>query len=267
MRSSFHYIVFFSIICLLIMGVGCVKNSTPDTTVSLNNTSVEVTCTTIKNTRKISVNSGNNKQNMNSDMQNNDQSTTAEEWTQKKADMGEFKSIFIDFAKIQNIAESSIEMDAFRDITPENVFKETGCQIFKNGKTCESYLLYERKLYTLGIGFGGLGIVDIVSCDFDDNGKKELLYTYSWGSGIHRSCFGYFDLSQKCEVKMDISSAQSLGFIHEELALKKISDTQFEVYTATVKIDGGDFAKLSLKKDNLFGEIKAVKNKPVLFIK
>jgi hypothetical protein len=184
----------------------------------------------------------------------------------KKVDVQEFEYIFNDFAKKQNVVESTIGIDAFHDITPQNVFNETGCQIFKNGKTCDSYLLYEGKLYTLGTGFGGLGIVDIATCDFDNNGKKELLYTYSWGSGIHRSCFGYFDLSRKCETKFDISSAQSLGFIQEELIFKKISDTQFEVYTSSATIESGDFTKLSFKKDKLFGEIKAVESKPVLFL-
>lgn len=185
----------------------------------------------------------------------------------EKQNIQEFKSIFSEFCKKQNITVSSKNINAFDDITPENVFKETGCQIFKNRSTCESYLLYEENLYSLGIGFGGLGIVDIVTCDFDDNGEKELLYTYSWGSGIHRSCFGYFDLFQKSEIEIDISSTELLGFIQEELVFKKISDAHFEIYTANVTMDGGSFTKLSLKKDKLFGEIKVAKNKPKLFIK
>lgn len=180
--------------------------------------------------------------------------------------MQEFSSIFKDFAKQHNIIVSSKQMESFDDITPEYVFNETGCQIFKNGSTCESYLLYEGNLYGLGIGFGGFGIVDIETCDFDDNDIKDLIYTYSWGSGIHRSCFGYFDLSKKSEREIDISSAESLGFIEEELVLEKASDNKFMVYTANVIDDIGDFTKLSLEKNRLFGEIKAVENKPVLFI-
>lgn len=183
----------------------------------------------------------------------------------EKQDIIEFESLLNDFIKINNIT-SSIDIDAFRDITPENIFEETGCQIFKNGKTCESYLLYEGNLYTLGIGFGGLGIVDIVTADFDGNGEKELLYTYSWGSGIHRSSLGYFDLSAKHEAEVNMSSIQSLGFIQEELVLTKVSDTQYEVFTATVTIEDGDFSKLTYKKDRLFGNIKAVDNKPVFSI-
>lgn len=187
--------------------------------------------------------------------------------TWKKQEIGEFKAAFNDYSKKHNINLSNKEMDAFSDITPENVLKETGCQIFKNGETCESYLLYEGELYTLGIGFGGLGVVDIETCNFTNHEKKGLLYTYSFGSGIHRSCFGYFDLSQKCELKVEVSSAKSIDFIQEELTLKKISDSNFEVYTANVKIDGGDFAKLTIKEDKLFGEIKGVEGRPVFFIK
>lgn len=190
---------------------------------------------------------------------------TEESLNWKKHDILEFESLLNDFIKINKIT-ASIDIEAFRDITPENIFEETGCQIFKNGKTCESYLLYEGNLYTLGIGFGGLGIVDIVTADFDGNGEKELLYTYSWGSGIHRSCLDYFDLSTKHESGVNISSIQSLGFIQEELVLTKVSDTQFEVFTATATVEDGDFSKLTYKKDRLFGMIKAVDNKPVFSI-
>lgn len=161
----------------------------------------------------------------------------------------------------------STQIDAFRDITPENVFKETGCQIFKSKETCEAFLLYEGNLYILGKGFGGFGIVNVETSDFDGNGEKELLYTYSWGSGIHRSCFGYFDLSKKCEAEIAIYGEKELGFIQEELLINKISNTKFKIYKATPTIENGDFTKISLKKDMLFGEIKAVKNKPTLVLK
>jgi hypothetical protein len=185
----------------------------------------------------------------------------------KRKEFIEFRAIFSDYSKKHNLRLSDEEMDSFLDITPPSVFEETGCQIFKNGKTCESYLLYEVSLYTLGIGFGGLGIVDIETCKFKENEKKGLLYTYSWGSGLHRSGLGYFNLSEKRESDVDISSDKPLGFIQEDLVLKKISDTRFEVYTANITIDGGNFAKLTYKADRMFGEIKNVEGKPILFTK
>jgi len=107
---------------------------------------------------------------------------------EQKKNLKDFILVFNEFEKDKKLKLSNEELNAFVDITPEAVFSETACQVFKNGKTCESYLLCEGTLYTLGIGFGGLGLVDMATSDFDNNGKKELLYTYSWGSGLHRSC-------------------------------------------------------------------------------
>lgn len=182
----------------------------------------------------------------------------------KRYDLQEFKPVFSHFAKQNDIQISSTQIDAFGDITPENVFKETGCQIFKNKETYESYLLYDGNIYTLGIGFGGLGVVDVETSDFNGNGEKELLYTYSWGSGMHRSCLGYFDLSKKCEG--EISSVDSLGLVQEELILKKISDTQFEVYKATPTRENEESENFSLKEDILFARIKEVENRPALIL-
>lgn len=185
----------------------------------------------------------------------------------EKQDLQGFKAILKDSVRKERIKMLSTQIDAFQDITPENVFKETGCQIFKSKETCESYLLYNGNLYTLGEGFGGFGIVDLETSDFDGNGEKELLYTYSWGSGMHRSCLGYFDLSKQCEADIDISAAKTLGFIQQELILHKISNTKFKVYKANPTMENEDFTKISLKKDMLLGEIKAVENKPTLVLR
>ena len=168
----------------------------------------------------------------------------------------QFKALFKEYAKEQNINENTVDMDAFREITPDDVLKETGCQLFKNGKDCEAYLLYQENLYRIGTGFGGFGVVDIATCDFDNDREKELLYTYSWGSGIHRSCLGCFDLSEKTEEIVDI------GFIWDDVALKKITDSAFELYTVKIQIEDADFAKLTADKQQLIGSIKASGNKP-----
>lgn len=79
------------------------------------------------------------------------------------------------------------------NITPDDIFEKTGWQIFKFSDTCESFLVCGDDVYPLGIGFGGLGLVDALLCDLDENGAYELLYTYSWGSGLHRSHLGWLD--------------------------------------------------------------------------
>ena len=64
-----------------------------------------------------------------------------------------------------------------------------------------------------------------------------------------------------------MSAPQPSKFIRRDLVFKKLSNTEIEVYTAKITLKDGNFAKLGIEKDTLFGEIKAVDNKPVLFIK
>jgi hypothetical protein len=51
------------------------------------------------------------------------------------------------------------------------------------------------------------------------------------------------------------------------LIFEKISDTQFNIYTAFATINNGDFANLSLEKADLFGEIILAEGKPAFSIK
>ena len=76
---------------------------------------------------------------------------------------------------------SSDKKEDYFDITPLELNNEIGCQIFKNSQWCDSYLVYSGSVYPLGMCGGGLGVVDIKTCDFDENGKKDILFTYSMG--------------------------------------------------------------------------------------
>lgn len=124
--------------------------------------------------------------------------------------------------------------DSWYNVTPEEVFEKTGGQIFKSSETCASFFLYEGGLYRLEEWFGGLGIVDIKVCDLDQDGEYELLYTYSWGSGLHRSHVGHFDLKTKKQTE--------LGFVHlnEDMMLAENPDGSFSLYEA--RIEWGEVA-------------------------
>ena len=45
--------------------------------------------------------------------------------------------------------------------------------------------------------------------DLNKDGMKELYFTYSWGSGIHRSQVGYFDTATKTVTCFKDSNANS----------------------------------------------------------
>lgn len=177
----------------------------------------------------------------------------------KRINNQEFTELFI-----QKSNPNAPDQLSFREITPEPVYEETGVQLFKDSKTCDTYLLLRREYYPLGIGFGGFGVVDVAVSDFDENGEKELLYTYSFGSGIHRALIGLFDLARREEITL-YNGAKEEGFVFragEDLMLEKCSEQEFEVYTAKITLDGADFASLTLEKDRLVGKVSQRSGKP-----
>ena len=96
--------------------------------------------------------------------------------------------------------------DRFYNVSPSELSEKYGFNIFKLDlsfnilkldQSCCSYLMYEDKIYSLESSFGGYGTTSFAVADINKDGLKELYFTYSWGSGIHRSQIGYFDPATK----------------------------------------------------------------------
>ena len=181
----------------------------------------------------------------------------------------DFKYLYSEYLKLNNKAlQTSIENDGAGmskeaklkyynsyEITPENVKEEIGCQIFKVNSTCETYVVNKSKVYSIGLGFGGLGVVDIEPCDLDDNGEKDLIYTFSWGSGMHRSHIGIFNVAKEQEEWLDFKQ------LNEDIMLEKISETNFKIYIAKVSSENLDFIHLKLSKQEQVANVKSVGGK------
>lgn len=82
----------------------------------------------------------------------------------------------------------------WQDVTPP-ALDGMSWRIIKNNRTCESLLVTQEGAYLLGMSFGGWGVTSAVPCDADDNGTPDLLFTFSWGSGIHRSHLAVLNLT------------------------------------------------------------------------
>lgn len=108
-------------------------------------------------------------------------------------------------------------------ITPAFIKQQSDYRIFKFQQTKASYLLYKDKTYKLGECFGGSGLDDVMLADLNKDGKDELYFTYSWGSGIHRSQVGYFDPVKEELVFFDFSHKNS------DLTFKKIQKGENEL--------------------------------------
>ncbi len=83
------------------------------------------------------------------------------------------------------------------NVTPDAIKEEIGIQIFKNDRWYSSVALIDGKTYQLGEYFGGTGFMSGVPCDFDNDGVKDILFTSSWGSGIHRTEVNVFNMATK----------------------------------------------------------------------
>lgn len=82
------------------------------------------------------------------------------------------------------------------EITPQDVWEKAQCQLFKivDGSAWETYVLTSEKAYHIGAGFGGSGVVSVLPDDVNADGTCDLIYSYSWGSGLHRSEIAWFDM-------------------------------------------------------------------------
>lgn len=149
-----------------------------------------------------------------------------------------------------------------RDVTPEAVLTETGCRLFKNLDSCESFLADGERCGELGFAFGGYGLCSAVPWDYDENGTVDLLYTYSWGSGMHRSILALFDRT-KWE-KQDL-----YGYFPEndspgtDLLVERETDERgepaFPVYAVDVQVQNRDFTDLRFTKKEEAGVVSVVK--------
>lgn len=87
--------------------------------------------------------------------------------------------------------------DECYNITPDFVADNSDYMIFKYSASTESFLMYDSEVYSIGTCFGGYGITSMALADLNRDGQYELYYTFSWGSGIHRSQIGYFEPVKK----------------------------------------------------------------------
>ena len=120
-----------------------------------------------------------------------------------KADMGEEISVFPLTPSDEGVSEfremiTPVEKRDIgcRSIFPQEIKDRYGFQAFKfdDYETC---LVFEGSIYRLGEYVGGLGTTYFAVADLDGDGWQELYFTFSWGSGIHRSQIGYFDSAEK----------------------------------------------------------------------
>jgi hypothetical protein len=113
------------------------------------------------------------------------------------------------------------------ELTTDEMWHRLGVQLFQvtEGEWAySSYCVFDGRAYFLCQGFGGNGIMSACVTDLDSDGVPELTYTYSWGSGIHRSLIGV----ARVEGDHLLQEEPAMAFIGD-LFVRKESDTRVVV--------------------------------------
>lgn len=119
----------------------------------------------------------------------NDETDILKSITGTKDDVKYFIALLDNY---QEIKDNGYIDDECYNITPNYIMEYSEYRIFKYNKSCASYLLYDNEIFPIGEWFGGYGVTDMTLADIDNDNEPELYFTFSWGSGIHRSLAGYF---------------------------------------------------------------------------
>lgn len=150
------------------------------------------------------------------------------------------------------------------NVTPEEIKNETEVQVFRFSDNMQSFFYLDEEIYDI-ISLGGYGFMSGVTCDFDSDGNKDILYTTSWGSGIHRTDIWVFNTVTKERVYV-ASSSIDLNYAHADLIVRKNTQDDgtaiFEV--CLIEIDySTDSSGFSYKVIETIGRVEAKNGAPV----
>ena len=158
------------------------------------------------------------------------------------------------------------------NVTPESIEEETSAQIFKFSDSFASFIYLNNQIYPLGKWIGGLGFVSAVPCDFDNDGNKDILYTYSYGSGLHRTVIAVFNTQTMKNTDIydstNTDNPQAVDFYLSTQSTRIDSSnaekpTSFVVYTVDVEVLEDNFANLNYKVTGVAGSVEAKNGTPV----
>jgi hypothetical protein len=181
--------------------------------------------------------------------------TETEVTTVTETNTGEYETFDLTPSK-NNVAEllSSYDFpegfygnDELYNITPQEITDKYGFRIFKYDQCCESYLEYNGGIYHIGNGFGEAGSTSFAVADLNSDGNLELYYTFSWGSGMHRSQIGYFDTAVLTDFAIDYSLPD------HEIKLSS-ANAALEVCEASV-VESNGFANIKTTAKDKIGEL------------
>ncbi|MDE6111262.1 MAG: hypothetical protein K2F65_05030 [Eubacterium sp.] len=188
-----------------------------------------------------------------------------------KDNVAEFISVFCKQKSEDLSADFILDEEHCYNVTPDRILEETSAQIFKFSDSCATYIYLDNQVYPLGVWFGGYGFVNAVPCDFDHDGNTDILYTYSWGSGLHRSLVAVFNTQTMEDMVIYDSSTtdhpQVDFYVGTQSPSTDVQDaentTYFVVYTVNIEVLENNFANLGCIATGIAGSVKSENGVPV----
>jgi len=156
-----------------------------------------------------------------------------------------------EFLALQQDFKSGYNTDTCYNITPDSIRESSDYLVFKYDTSCASFLLYDGIVYPLGEWFGGFGVTSMALADLNGDQKPELYFTYSWGSGLHRSHAAYFDPVAKKVVIFDYTH------LNKDMIITENEEGGLSLYNAaTNKMDS--FVNFTIEKEEFIADIVCV---------
>jgi hypothetical protein len=141
------------------------------------------------------------------------------------------------------------EEDACFNITPDFVEDHSSFTIFKYNGSTASFLVFDNESYILGECLGGYGLTSMALADLDDDNQYELYFTFSWGSGLHRSQIGYFNPAAKKVIIFDYFLPS------KDMMLTTNENGDLLVNEAEIVFDRVSFVDFTIKSTKVIGDI------------
>lgn len=118
-----------------------------------------------------------------------------------------------------------------KDLTTDEIWNRLGVQVFQVSGDIyqyDTFLIRNRQVLPMGTGFGGMGVTSMIVTDLDQDGQPELLYAYSFGSGIHQSHLGLYSPALTGNSTIEANTR----YVDGDLLLVKVDDQRVNIKAA-----------------------------------
>ncbi|SFS66919.1 hypothetical protein [Paenibacillus sp. BC26] len=156
-----------------------------------------------------------------------------------------------------DLSQSSIPDIELIEITPSAIWDQTNCQLYKivdDVKNSETFIVVNQKAVHIGNGFGGFGLTSAVPYDVNKDGFRDIVYAYSWGSGIHRSVISWIDIKSFTEHPIEDRPDRAIS--RADALILKIENNEVVVY----RIAGMDESEINPVRLRLYPSNKDIEN-------